>query len=276
MVCAGRWGSTATHCVDKFSSLRSARQLPFRFRTTASAFPVITKSVVIMLSFRPTALRCASLRRASRRDVSPSIVPPWLDILIRREDVLRIVDVLYLGQSIVRRRAVGGANAIFAFANSKVVNVDAAREGLHRGPELAGPGNVWLSVGWIRPARNNCEVVLGVAVRKRGRVRTNPPDGAAQVLDQQHRRGRRRLAEAIHDCFDRAIAQPGQKMGAPVDLEARRKHRIHRALELDVAHWPHQVRDRRSKGAKRLDRGFAGGDWPTVAYEHCPDRESLG
>src|SRR5215813_6189194 len=91
------------------------------------------------------------------------------DVLVEPKGVVRIVDSLDLGQTVVID-AVGVPDPVAAFL-AEVVDVHAAEMRAHGFEEPACPANIVRRVGGVVPLGQNEEVVVAGAVREGGRRR---------------------------------------------------------------------------------------------------------
>jgi hypothetical protein len=88
---------------------------------------------------------------------------------LRWEDVVRVVALLQHGQRRQLVRSVGPPHPALPLV-AESIHVDAAGEGLDRGPVAAGRRDPALVLRWIRPAGSCDELDLGVAVAEGGLV----------------------------------------------------------------------------------------------------------
>src|SRR5580700_1703957 len=102
------------------------------------------------------------------------------DVLVKPEDVVRVVGGLDAGQAVVIA-AVGVPDPVAALV-AQVVDIHAPEMGAHGVEEFTSPADIGRRIGGIVPLRQDQEVVLAGAMGKSGRGRGDAASGARDLL----------------------------------------------------------------------------------------------
>src|SRR5579859_2600113 len=137
----------------------------------------------------PTAAsRIAPLLRLSVHRIGS-----WRNVLIQMEDIVWVIFSLQLRQPCVGLLAIGCPDPVLPLAAEKV-HIDAAsREGLHRCPEVARPGDLRLRFRWVGPHRVNVDHERRLTMAVGACISIHPGDRPLELREKRLAVGRWRL-----------------------------------------------------------------------------------
>jgi hypothetical protein len=189
----------------------------------------------------------------------------------RPEDVVGVIGVLECDEPLVGWGRVSRSDSVGSL-DAEVVDVDAGGVGLHRGGEVARPGEVLGVLRAVLPDRQDREVERGVAVTEGGGVDALAADRAPEMLEVERRLWRGHQRHVLQQRGDDAVGDLIDVMRLPVVLLTIWISRVRAGLQRRVGHRRDEVCQGAPKAAQRPQRSLAGGQVARPAHREHGDQ----